>query len=137
MLVSKLTLHYYLISLIIFMFSLTALAADKSWYNLEVGNAYMISKELVMSDHQNTFSIKPNTKLVLKEKTSLSMIKVELYKFDAGVDCPADDMTSDIQLLEITQPNGKVTTVGFDLAEDCTLEAFVEYVDVNSHSIFK
>lgn len=130
-------MHKYLISLTIFMFSLSSIAADKTWANLQAGNAFTISQELLMSDQQNTFAIKPNSKLVLKERTSLSMIKVELFKFDASANCPTDDMTTDIQLVEITQPSGKVITVGFDLAEDCTLEAFVEFVDINTHSIFK
>lgn len=129
-------MHKYLISLTIFLFSVSAFASNKNWNNLNTGNAYIISQEIIMADQQNSFIIKPNTKLVLKERTSLGMIKVELFKFDASANCPSEDMTSDIQLLEITQPNGKVITVGFDLAEDCTLEAFVEFVDVDTQSIF-
>lgn len=129
-------MHKYLISLIIFLFSISAIAADKFWTNLVVGNAYTISQELSMSEQKNTLTIKPQSRLVLKERTSLSMIKVELYKFDVSRNCPSSDMTTDIQLYEVTQPNGKMITIGFDLAEDCTLEVFVEFIDVNTHSIF-
>lgn len=129
-------MHKYLISLMIFLLSASSIAADKLWSNLEVGKSYTISKELTLTDGQSTFVIKPNSKLVLKERTSLGMIKVELYKFNTSLDCPSEDMTTDIQLEEIIQSNGKKIVVGFDLVEDCTLEAFVEFVDINTHSIF-
>ena len=129
-------MHKYLISLMIFILSSSAFAAGKLWSDLNSANAYTLLQQLEFSDRQTSFSIKPNTKLVLKERTSLGMIKVELYKFDVSAHCPSSDMTTDIQLVEVIQSNGKVATVGFDIAEDCTLEAFVEFVDLNTKSIF-
>lgn len=130
-------MYKLLISLVIFTTSLTAIANTKNWSDLQSSDAYIINQKLEFSDRQRSFSINPNTRLVLKERTSLSMIKVELFKFDISAQCPSSDMTTEIQLVEVVQPNGKVITVGFDIAEDCTMEAFVEFVDLNTKSLFK
>ena len=126
----------YLISLIIFTFSLSALAANKSWDNLNQSSYYELTKEIVLTDEVNTVTLKPGMKFKLAERTSMGMIKVELYKFDISSQCPSSDMTTDIELLDIIQSNGNTATVGVDVAEDCLLEVFVEFADLKSTSVF-
>lgn len=129
-------MYKYLISLILITFSISALSANLSWDNLNSSNVYELGQELVLTDEASTINISAGSKLKLIERTSMGMIKVELYKFDISGPCTDTSMTTDIELLEVLQSNGKTATVGFDLAEDCVLEVFVEFVDLKTTSVF-
>lgn len=134
-------MHKYLISLvfIILTFSNVAFASLSSWDNLSESSFYQLDREIILKNEENQIVLKPGMRFKLKQRVSMGMIKVELYKFDIQQQCSNNDMTTDIELIDIVQPqnNNKIVTVGVDLAEDCILEIYVEYIDLYSLSLFQ
>jgi hypothetical protein len=100
-------MHKYLISLIILTFSVSVFAVGKTWDSLNQSSTYELKKEIVLTDDVNTITLKPGMRFRLSERTSMGMIKVELYKFDISSQCTDTDMTTDIQLLDVIQSNGR------------------------------
>ena len=122
--------------LFVVLFSTNLLAANKSWDNLVVGESYTIDRNIDLERNKLNLLIPVNAKIAMIEKMPLPMIKVDLYKFSLGKYCSDNDFTSEINLIDINQPNGKLTTIGVDIAEDCILEVFVETKDTYSLSLF-
>jgi hypothetical protein len=92
---------------------------------------------MILEKNTTKIELPLGANLKLQEKISLSMIKVELLKFDVSEYCSDSNFTTDISLIDIKQANGKVVTVGADIAEDCLLEVYVETSDYYSISFFK
>lgn len=116
-----------------------AFASDLVWSDLVKGNTYTLTQTIGLEklDTKTKAEVPAGASLRLEDRMSLPMIKVELYKFDLSKYCDDNDLTTDISLIEIKQPNGKIITVGADIAEDCLLEVYLETKDSFTTSIFK
>jgi hypothetical protein len=117
--------------------SATVHANSKAWSDLDTDQSYRLTTEIVLEKNNFKVEIPLNANIRLQEKLSLPMIKVELLKFDVSKYCSDSNYTTDIALIDIKQQNGKVVTVGADIAEDCLLEVYVETGDSYSISFFK
>jgi hypothetical protein len=126
----------YLLSIIL-LISSNVYANSKAWSDLLTDNSYNITTQMILEKNTTKIELPLGANLKLQEKISLSMIKVELLKFDVSEYCSDSNFTTDISLIDIKQANGKVVTVGADIAEDCLLEVYVETSDYYSISFFK
>jgi hypothetical protein len=126
----------YLLSIIL-LISTNVYANSKTWSDLVIDNSYNITTQMILEKNTTKIELPLGANLKLQEKISLSMIKVELLKFDVSEYCSDSNFTTDISLIDIKQANGKVVTVGADIADDCILEVYVETSDYYSISFFK
>lgn len=126
----------YLLSIIL-LISSNVYANSKPWSDLLNNNPYNITTQMILEKNTTKIELPLGANLKLQEKISLPMIKVELLKFDVSEYCSDSNFTTDISLIDIKQANGKVVTVGADIAEDCLLEVYVETSDYYSISFFK
>lgn len=122
---------------IIVLISSSAYANSKSWDDLVVDNPYILTTEIFLEKQAIQFKLPRGANIILQEKITLPMIKVELLKFDISNYCSDSNLTTDISLIDIKQTSGKIVTVGADIAENCILEVYVETSDYYSSSILK
>lgn len=116
--------------LIILLISITAYAKEIKWSNLYKGSSYTLIQQIDVIARKEDFSIPKGSKLKLVDSTPLPMINVQLFKF-ALPTCPSSSMETELELLEV----GSVV-IGYDIAENCVLEIFIESKDLYSKSIF-
>jgi len=122
---------------IIVLISSNAYANSKTWGNLVIDNPYVLSTEIFLEKQTIQFKLPLDANIILQEKITLPMIKVELLKFDISKYCSDSNLSTDISLIDIKQMNGKVVTIGADIAEECILEVYVETNDYYSTSFLK
>jgi hypothetical protein len=125
-----------IVSTLILVISMSAHASTLNWSALKINRIYSLNQEVKLADDQYQLRLAVNSRLTLKERTFLDMLNVEVFKFDIGTSCPSRNMETDIELIDIKQPNGKLITVGIDLAEGCLLEVYVEQNDLNTLGLF-
>ncbi len=107
----------------------------KRWSNLEAGLIYNSNQEIELESEDSTLIIDSKTSLTFIGKVPLGAIKVQLYKFKVST-CTDSSMITELELLEVEQPNGVAVVAGVELAENCILELFIETKDFNTISIF-
>lgn len=123
----------FLLFALTFCYSTIANASGLGWGRLELDRTYYASQSMTLHLDENTYSIKKNTPMKLIEVSTLTMIKVVLHKFKIN-NCPATDLETDLELVNIPQNDSSKTTVGVNLAKSCILEVFVEAKDVQTLS---
>ena len=126
----------HIISIFVFVIAFNAQASTLSWSILQTNRIYTLNQEIKLADDQYQVNLAAKSRYNLKERSFLDMLNVEVFKFDIGKSCPSSNMETDIELIDIKQPNGKMITVGVNLAEGCLLEVYVEQNDLNTLGLF-
>jgi hypothetical protein len=122
--------------IVLVLLSSNVYAAAKSWDELKLDSKALLLEEIVLTKNTFTVNLPKNSLIKLQERISMPMIKVDLFKFDISKYCSDDELTTDIQLIDIKQNDGSIIIVGADIAEDCLMEVFIESKDIYSTSIF-
>lgn len=107
--------------------------ASRPWIDVLNENSYSLEKSLRVKNTNVNFSRGSVIKVI--ERAPLNMIKVEMFKIRV-VNCQYPEVTSNLELYEILQPNGTKTTIGVEVSKGCELEMFVELKDLNTNSFF-
>lgn len=121
--------------LIIFILSFNVLAQQTyRWSDLVEGETYRIDRNIEMDYAKSVFQVTKGQLLKLQDLKPLPMINVYMAEFHVSK-CTNNDMTTEMILVEVKQPNSKVISVGVDLTYGCKLEIFIEKKDYSSKSI--
>lgn len=121
---------------LVLLISVNAFSAVKNWNDLVINQIYKIDQTIELEKNLSNIIVPINANLKFVEKLPMPMIKVDLYKFDISSYCSDQEFSSEIKLIDIKQPSGKIITIGADVAEDCILEIFVETKDTYTQSLF-
>lgn len=121
---------------LVLLISVNAFSAVKNWNDLVINQIYKIDQTIELEKNLSNIIVPVNANLKFVEKLPMPMIKVDLYKFDISSYCSDQEFSSEIKLIDIKQPSGKIITIGADVAEDCILEIFVETKDTYTQSLF-
>lgn len=122
--------------LILLLVSFNAFAIE--WYDLEVNTEYKLTQSFSlkqMGPQASNLDFMTGEKLVLKEIVGLDMIKVTLFQFEYE-NCPGPEMTTDMGIIPVNSTS-PVVEIGAQLAEQCTLEVFIETKDLMTESFLK
>lgn len=117
--------HFILLSVLLFSFHSWA---NISWENQTISNTYKTSMTIPLALDGRRFRIENGTELTLTEVESLNMLKVYLHKYSVA-DCPAQNLETDLELLQVS---GK--SVGVTLVRGCILEVYIERADYQAKS---
>lgn len=130
-------LYRLVLTVLVSSFSLSAFSQIK-WVDISKDSKLRFTQDLhlEMIQTDKAFQIPNGTVVTTDERVSLGMINVELYKMTLS-NCRDRRARAEMQLFDITQPNGKVVTAGVELTGNCQLEIFIETRDLYSQSFFK
>lgn len=122
-------------ALLIFIFSFNILAQQTyRWSDLVEGESYRIDRTIEMDFAKSVFRVSKGQSLKLQNIKPLPMIDVYMAEFHVSK-CTDNNMTTEMILVEVKQPNNKLVSVGVDLTYGCKLEVFIEKKDYSSKSI--
>jgi hypothetical protein len=110
--------------------------ANLNWNNLKISKDYRTSRAFSLYLDDKEFLFPAEAKLTLKKVTRDNSIKVYIHRFKISI-CPGQTIESDLELLEIKQPQGIATSVGINLSRGCILEIFVDMDEYKTQSIIK
>ena len=116
------------------MFSISALASV--WSTQKVSKTYKLKNEIKLTYIDEEITIKKGTLLELVEVSELTMIKVHLHKFRLDK-CSYRNIETDLELINVKQPNSSTTSVGVNLSRGCKVEVFIDMDEYNTHSFFE
>ena len=122
-------------ALIILIFSFNLFAQQTyRWSDLVEGESYRLDRNIEMDYAKNIYRVSKGQLLKLQYIKPLPMIDVYMAEFHVSK-CTDNNMTTEMTLVEIKQPNNKIVSVGVDLTYGCKLEIFIEKKDYSSKSI--
>ncbi len=122
-------------ALIILIFTFNAFAQQNyRWSDLVEGETYRIDRDIEMDYAKNLYKVSKGQLLKLQNVKPLPMINVYMAEFHV-TKCTDTNMTTEMILVEVKQPDSKVVSVGVDLTYGCKLEVFIEKKDYSSKSI--
>ena len=107
--------------------------AGLPWADIVTETSYSLDKTFKIKNTAISFA--KGSVINVIERAPVTMIQVERFKVEVK-SCQYPDITSELELYEIVQPNGTKTTVGIEVSKGCTLEMFVELKDLNTKSFF-
>lgn len=108
--------------------------ANYKWSDLVEGKEFTIDRDIELEKNKNLFKISKGDIFKLIELKALPMINVHLGEFKVE-NCKDNEQTSEMLLVDIKR-NNKIVSVGVTLAEECTLEIYLESKDIYSQSLF-
>ncbi|MBT4791973.1 MAG: hypothetical protein HON90_10410 [Halobacteriovoraceae bacterium] len=106
------------------------------WKQQETKTIYKTTKALELQTKHKKLIIPIGANFELYEKSKLNMIKVYLYKYKFSK-CDLVNTETDLELINLAQPNGSTSSVGVNLSKGCNVEVFVDFDDYNTTSFFK
>lgn len=122
-------------ALVILIFTFNAFAQQNyRWSDLVEGETYRIDRDIEMDYAKNLYKVSKGQLLKLQNVKPLPMINVYMAEFHV-TKCTDTNMTTEMILVEVKQPDSKVVSVGVDLTYGCKLEVFIEKKDYSSKSI--
>ena len=122
-------------AIIIFLFSFSTLAQQTyRWSDLVEGESYRIDRNLELELSKNFYKIKKGQALKLQNVKPLPMINVYMAEFLVSK-CTDNNLTTEMILVEVKQPDSKMVSVGVDMTYGCKLEVFIEKKDYSSKSV--
>ncbi|MBD66808.1 MAG: hypothetical protein CME62_16515 [Halobacteriovoraceae bacterium] len=104
------------------------MAATK-WSQINSTDQYKLTYPLTLKTSDKTITLPKGAEATLTESTELSMIKVQLQKFQLK-DCADKQIETDLELVSNSN------SVSANMSKGCVLEVFIEKQDENSKSFF-
>ena len=113
-----------------------ALASSVKWKRQEVNKEYKLLTGFKLQLDEQEFTIPKGTRFDLMEISALNMIKVHLHKYKIN-NCPAKNIETDLQLVNVPQSHRGKTSVGVNLTRGCIIEIFIDMEEYNTPSLLK
>lgn len=110
----------------------SAFAAIK-WSDQELNSTYKLNKEITLYLDDQKFVFAKDAMFSLTESSDLNMIKVHLHKYKVS-NCPASNVETDLQLINIIQRDRSSTSVGVNLTRNCIVEIFIDMKEYDTLS---
>lgn len=107
-----------------------------SWGSQKSNNIYKSVKDLTLYLDNKEYIISKGTSFELFEVSRLSMIKVYLHKYKID-SCEASLAETDLELIKIKQLGKTDTSVGVNLAKECSIEVLIDMNDYQTLSFLK
>lgn len=110
--------------------SMSTFAQGLLWSEIDFNQELLIQQKIELSPE---LEIAANSELVVKDIIPLDYIRVQLYQLEIKA-CHDANLASDMVIVAI---DGSGVEAGFQWANDCILEVFIENSDLNRLSPFK
>lgn len=124
-----------ILTMLILALSYSAFADTVAWNAQELNRVYKINKKIELQHDGETFILPKNSYFELIEKSKLSMIKVHLHKYSIS-NCPSRELETDLELIQVDQPDNIKTSVGVNLTKECRVEIFIDMKEYQTTSFF-
>jgi hypothetical protein len=124
-----------ILTMLILALSYSAFAETVTWSSQELNRVYKLNKKFELQHDNGTVPFPKNTYFELVEKSKLEMIKVHLHKYTVS-NCSSADIETDLELIQVEQPDNTTTAVGVNLTKKCKVEIFIDMKEYETTSFF-
>lgn len=126
-------MKYTILPIVLFLAVHVARANTLPWNKVEIEQTYKLSQTLKLTGPSNSFTIPASTKLSLVDVSNLPMLKVKFHKYQLEK-CNFNRTNTDLELVNIEQPEGELKPVGVNISKGCTLDIYIDLEDQTTYS---
>ena len=107
-----------------------------TWKKVEIEQTYILNQTIIVNTESAQSKIAEGTKISLIEVKTLPMLKVKSHKYQLG-QCTNSNLSTDLELVSIKQPNGNSHSVGINFTKGCVLDVYIDLDELEAISFLK